>query len=410
MSRLIFTKVAAPATPASNKVAVYVDTADKRVKAIDDAGVISVLSDDGLSGVDIIDNGGMRIQQRLATASAAIAGISTTTRAGQVADRFAVTTSVASNLNWAQIDTAGTQEVGLQSRFYGSIISSSAGKKVMLSQVILSSDMSYLRGKKVRVSIKHNQKVGSGQTYRMGLLQLTNAGTVDTMPAFLTGAWSTTSSVDPAWGTNLSVIAPDASPTGENGTVGASWLTITSVATTWTKSSAVFTTPTSAKNLVFVFFSDATGGTTDNISLTEVMVTQGTEIVDYTPFPAAIELARCQRFFSKSFSIATVPAQNLGVTTGNIKWTAGVAGAVAGTWGRAQFPVEMWKAPAVTLYNPAAANAQVRQIGATAGDCATSSAAQITTQSTDFTTTPGASAVVGTILGVHYSAEADFIT
>lgn len=410
MSRLRFTKVATPATPSTNKVEVYIDTADRKIKTIDDNGVISTLNNDGLQDRNIITNGGFNIQQRCAVASTAIAGVTTSTRAGQVADRWAVTTSVASNLNWAQIDTAGAQDTNLQSRYYGSIISATAGKKVMISQFIISTEMSHLRGKQARVSIKHNQKVGSGQTYKLGLLQLNVSGTVDTCPAFLTGAWSTTTGVDPAWGTNLAAITPDASPTGEGGTITGSYLNVTTVAVTWTRSSAVFTVPTNAKNLVVVFFSDATGGTTDNISVAEVQLTQGPDIVDYKEPPIQETLARCQRFFCKSFSLPTVPATNLGVTTGNIKWTAGVAGAVAGTWGRAQFPVDMWKVPTITLFNPAAANAQVRQIGATAGDCATSSGSQITTQSCDFTCTPGASAVVGTILGVHYTAEAEFIT
>lgn len=411
MAELDFTNIAAAsiATPALGVTANFVDT-DKRQKIKDDAGVISTMNNIGAMDENTLTNGGMSIQQRVAAASTAIAGISTTTRAGVVADRWSVTTSVASNLNWAQIDTSGTPETGLLARYYGSIISATAGKKVMISQFIINSEMAHLRGQKVRVSIKHNQKVGSGQTFKLGLLELNASGTVDVCPAFLSGAWSTTTGVDPAWGTNLAAIAPDAAPTGENGTITGSYLNITSVATTWTRSSAVFTVPATSKNLVVVFFSNATGGTTDNISISEIQLTQGPDIIDYVAAPLALELIRCQRFFCKSFSMPTVPATNLGVTTGNIKWTAGVAGAVAGTWGRAQFPVDMWKVPTITLFNPAAANAQVRQIGATAGDCTSSSGSQITTQSCDFTCTPGASAVVGTILGVHYTAEAEFIT
>lgn len=397
-------------TGTSNYVTPYADTADKRVKAIDANGVISTLNNDGMKNRNILTNGGFAIQQRVATASTAIAGISTTTRAGVVADRWAVTTSVATNLNWAQIDTAGAQDVALQSRFYGSIISSTAGKKVMISQWVLSSDMSHLRGQKVRVSIKHNQKVGAGQTYKLGLLQLSASGTVDVSPAFLSGAWSTSTGTDPAWGTNIVAITPDASPTGENGTISGAFLNVTTVATTWTRSSCVFTVPTNAKNLVVVFFSDATGGTTDNISVSEFQLTQGPDIVDFVANPFTEELLRCQAFFYKTFSYATVPVTNAGVTTGCVKWSAGVAGAVAGTWSHHAFAVPMWKIPTITLFNPAAANAQVRQIGATAGDCATSSGAEITTRGTGFTTTPGASAVVGTILGVHFTAEAEFIT
>lgn len=419
MSFFNLTKVAAPSTPASNTNEIYVDTTDGRLKQLDSNGVISQLTDNGLRGYNVLHNGGMKIQQRQVPGSTAIAGVSTTTRAGQVADRWAVTTSVASNLNWAQIDTAGTQETGLQARYYGSIISSTAGKKVMLSQVVLSSDMSHLRGQKVRVSIKHNQKVGSGQTYRMGLLQLTNAGTVDTMPAFLTGAWSTTSSVDPAWGTNLSVIAPDSTPAGENGTVGASWLTITSVATTWTKSSAVWTIPTSAKNLVFVFFSDATGGTTDNISMSEVQMTVGTEIVDYTELPLTYELMNCQRFFSKSFPYAILPAASVSVANGGYGSGAPLLIAGSGTALACQipitFPVRMWKVPAITYYTPTTTGAVIfRHTGTTPAAQGTTATVTstltdigVTVQCTGEATTNGA---VGNWCSIHWSCEADFIT
>lgn len=347
MSLLKFTKIAVPAIPATNKSTMYVDTTTRRVSQIDDNGVISQLSYNGLRSFNVLHNGGMRILQRQVPASTQIPALSTTTRAGQVADRWAVTASVTTNCNFQQVETAGTQDTNLQSRYYGSIISSTAGKKVMLSQVVLSSDMSFLRGQKVRVSIKHNQKVGSGQTYRMGLLQLTNAGTVDVMPAFLTGAWSTTTGVDPAWGTNLSVIAPDASPTAENGTNGASWCTVTTVATTWTKSSAVFSIPTNAKNLVFVFFSDATGGTTDNISFSEVMITIGTEIQDFQEIPLGLELLNCQRFFCKSFPYAILPAASVSVANGG-HGASGIcgktgSGTVLGTQLTIQFPVAMWK-------------------------------------------------------------------
>jgi hypothetical protein len=409
MSRIVLTGNSAPSTPASGKVAVYVDSTDKRVKQIDSNGVISTLAEDGSKDRNILTNGSFRIQQRVAVASTAIPGVTTTTRGGQVADRWAVTTSVASNLNWQQVDTASATETGLLARYYGSIISSTAGKKVMISQFIISAEMAHTRGQKVRVSVKTNQKVGSAQTYKLGLLQLSASGTVDVSPAFLTGAWSTTTGVDPAWGTNLAAIAPDASPTGEGGTITGSYLNITTTVASWQRSSAVFTVPTNAKNLVVVLFSDATGGTTDNISISEFRLTQGADIIDWVDMPLSVELIRCLRFFCKSFAYATVPVTNAGVTTGCVKWTCGVAGAVAGTWSHHLFDVRMWKVPTVTLFNPAAANAQVRQIGATAGDCTSSSASEITDRGTAFTTTPGASAVIGTILGVHYTAEAEFI-
>jgi hypothetical protein len=416
MSFLTVTKTTTPNTPAANKSIMFVDTADRRFKQIDDNGAISIFNNDGLQDRNILTNGGFQIQQRVATASAAIAGVTTSTRAGQVADRWAVTASVASNLNWAQIDTNGAQDTALQSRYYGSIISSTAGKKVMLSQFILGAEMAHLRGLKVRVSIKHNQKVGSGQTYRLGLLQLNASGTVDVCPAFLTGGWSTTTGVDPAWGTNLAVIAPDASPTGENCTVGASWATVTSQATTWVRSSAVFTVPTSAKNLCVVFFSDATGGTTDNISVAEFQLTQGPDVVDYVEPPQAETLIRCQRFFCKSFPLNVVPAASLSEATAGSGATGmiGKAGATALAANYSiQFPVQMWKVPTVTYFTPTASGAQCWRFSGAAAAAQTATASRsnsVTDRGVVVTATGDASGTVGDLVGVHYTADAEFIT
>lgn len=419
MSYQVFTKTAAPATPAVNKVTNYVDTADKRTKQIDDAGVISTFTSDGQKDRNLVANGSFRIQQRVATAATAIPGITTSTRGGQVADRWAVTTSVATNITWAQIDTSGSTETGLQARYYGSVAVTTAGKKVMLSHFMINSDIAHLRGQKVRVSIKHNQKVGAGQTFRLGLLQLSAAGTVDVSPAFLTGAWSVTTGVDPAWGTNLAAIAPDASPTGEGGTINGSYLDVTTVLTTWTKSSAVFTVPSGAKNLVVVFFSNATGGNADNISISEVQVTQGPEITDWVELPLALDLIRCQRFFCKSFPLTVVPAASLTEATAGSGVTGIVGkagtGTVLGSQFPIQFPVVMWKVPTITYFTPTAAGAQVMRLSGVTPIVQTGTATRassLTDRGCTVTCTTEASAnvVIGDLVGVHYTAEAEFIT
>lgn len=410
---LKMTKGAAPATPAANKVEIYIDTADKKVKAIDDAGVISTLNNDGLQDRSILTNGGFTIQQKVATASTAISGISTTTRAGVVADCWSITTSVASNLNWAQIDSSGSFETGLLARYYGSIIKSTAVKKIMISQWILNAEMAHLRGQKVRLSVKLNQKVGSGQLYKLGLLYLTAAGTVDTSPAFLSGAWSASNGVDPSWGTNLSVITPDATPTGENGTINGNYLEITSQATTWVRSSAVWTVPTSAKNLVFVLFSDTSGGSTDNLSVAEFQLTQGPDIVDYKEPPLAETLIRCQRRYCKSFPLTTVPAASIAEASATpcygILGKSG-SGTALGSAINIKFPVQMWKTPVVTLFTPIAAGAVVYRItGTTPAAQGTTAQRGLTDRGLCVTATNEATAngAVGDIVGVHYVADAE---
>ncbi|WP_295676497.1 hypothetical protein, partial [uncultured Mucilaginibacter sp.] len=123
MSNLGLVNTAAPSTPASTINNIYVDSTAIRTNQIDAAGIINVLNNHGLVDRNVITNGGFNIQQRVATASTAITGISTTTRGGVVADAWSVTYSVASNVNWAQIDSGTSIETGLTSRYYGSIIS-----------------------------------------------------------------------------------------------------------------------------------------------------------------------------------------------------------------------------------------------------------------------------------------------
>lgn len=414
MSFFTFTRTNAPATPVTNKVTVFVDTADKRVKQIDDTGAISNLTEDGLKAQNTLMNGGFRIQQRVATASTLIPALSTTTRAGQVSDRWAVTTSVASGLNWAQIDSSGATETGLLARYYGSIISSTAGKKVMLSQFVINSNMAHLRGQKVRVSFKHNQKAGLAQTFKIGLIALGTLGTVDVSPAFLTGAWSAVTGTDPVWGTNLTAITPDASPTGENGTITGSYLNVTSTVAIWTRSSVTFTVPTGAKNLVAVFFSNATGGITDNISISEAQLTQGANIIDFVDVPLSFELVRCQRFFSKSFPLTVVPAASLAVATAGNGET-GIIGKAAATALavviRIIFPIRMWRTPTLTLFTPVGAGAVPFRINGTTPAVQTAAA---TTGLLDMgavvTATGDLNGAVGDLVGVHYTAEAEFIT
>lgn len=407
MAETDFTNIAAAsiATPAAGVTALFVDNADKKIKTKDDAGVISTLNNDGLQDRNIVVNGGFAIQQRVATASTAIPSVSTTTRAGQVADRWAVTVGNVTTPSWAQIDTSAANETGLLARYYGKITQATNAAKFILSQFVINTEMMPLRGQKVRVSCKVKQFVGSNAVYRLGLLQLAAAGTVDTSPAFISAIGA--ANVEPTWGTNLLAINPDAVPAAENGVISGAALSITSTAA-WVRSSCVFTVPTDAKNLVVVLYRDTLGAASDAVGIAEFQMTQGPDLVDYKAPPLAEEMLRCQRFFYKTFTYATVPVTNAGIGTGCAKWGVGVLGAVAGTWSTHQFLAEMFKIPTVTLFNPAAANAQVRQIGSTPADCTSSVSAEVTTHSTAFTTTPTANAVIGTVVGVHFTADAEF--
>lgn len=405
MSQIILSKVAAPSAPAANKLTLYVDTTTRRVMSKDDNSLTASISNNGLNDRNILTNGGLYIQQRVATAATAIPGVSTTTRAGQVADCWAVTTGNATTTSWTQVDAIGAAETGLLARYYGRITQATNAAKFIFSQWILASDMAHLRGQQVRLSVKLKQFVGSNQTYKLGLLQLTSAGTVDTSPTFISaiGADGTA----PTWGTSLSAITPDSSPTPENGTVNGSFVDITSTAA-WVRSSAVFTVPTDCKNLVFVIWKSAAGGTTDSVGIAELQMTQGQDIVDFIQPPLAEELIKCQRRYCKTFALTTVPVTNAGVNTGELKWTKVAAGATAGRaqW---QFPVQMWKTPqTITFYNPAAANAQVRD-QTNSVDCSATTAVGTNDRQVGITYTGNAATVAEGLMSVHITADAEIV-
>lgn len=392
-------------SPTTDTADIFLDTLDNTISSKDYNGLVRKLGGNEERLKNILVNGGLMIQQKIAVASTAIAGISTTTRVGVVADRWSVTTDVATNLNWQQVDTSAAPETSLNSRYYGSIISATAGKKVMLSQFIINNEMAHIRGRYVRLTCKVKQKVGSaGQTYKMGLIQLGSAGTVDTPPAFLSGAWSAVAGTDPSWSANTAAIAPQAWG-GKNGAVSGSYFNITTTAG-WAESSCVFLVPTDAKGLYVVIFADAKGGTTDNISFAEIRLHQGTTLEDFVEEPFPVQLYKCQAYYTKSFPYATVPVQNGGLGN-SIRGACGQTGAVAGEHGIfIHYPIQMRAAPTVTLYNPSAANAFLRNVSGSTDATATSSTSA-SDKGTCITATGTAAWVKGDGIAIHYQANAE---
>lgn len=398
----------APTAPSAGYASVYADSADLRMRAIDANGVKCTLNNDGVQDLNILYNGGFTIQQRVATAATAIPGVSLTTRAGQVADRWAVTTGHATSTLWTQVDTGAAVETGLKSKHYGRITQNTNAAKFILSQFLANEDIAHLRGQKVRVSVKIKQFAGSNANYRLGLLQLTAAGTIDVCPTFISAIGA--ASVEPTWGTNLTAISPDSSPTGENGTISGAALTIASTAN-WVRSSCVFTIPTDAKNLCVVLYRDTLGASSDSVGVAEFQMTEGPDIVEWVALPRHFELFRCQRYFCKSFAQGTVPAQNATVV-GAINGLAGKAGATAlGGKIDVRFPVTMWKIPTVTAFCPTEVSAQVDRIdGATPIAHTATAQLHLSENGLMFTSTGTANTAVGDHIAVHYTADAEFVT
>lgn len=403
MSRVRFTKVAVPATPAANKSEAFVDTADRRLKQIDDLGTVNVLTPDGMDK-NYLDNGGFAVCQRLAVANTAIPSPSATVRV-LTADRWGHTTGNVTTPQYQQVDTIAATETGLQARFYGKYTQITNAAKNCISQVIPAIEVAKLRGKTVRLQVKLKVFTGSARTMRLGLLQLTSAGTFDTMPATFISAFGA-DGTDPTWGTNLTAITPSSSGLDNTSVSGAALSC--SVTTTWQRFSGLFAIPSNCLNLVAVIFNNAAGTAADAFGITEADLHDGQEVYDFYALPFAMELSRCQRFYNKSFAQGTAPAQNAG-QTGAIEAISGKAStaALAGII-YVKYPVVMFKVPTVTIYCPTEASAQIDRLSGATPIAHTATAQQDGTDSgVTVTSTGTANTAVGDIIGLHYAADAD---
>lgn len=415
MAELDLTNIAAAsiATPAAGVTALFVDTADGRVKTKDSGGAVHVQSDAGPVDRSIVMNGGFSVQQRVAVAATAIPNVSTTTRAGQVADRWAVTAGNTTTCLWTQVDAGTAVETGLLARHYGRITQNTNAAKFILSQFIINAQMAHLRGQPVRISVKLKQFVGSNANYRLGLLQLNSSGTIDVCPAFSSAIGG--ASVEPTWGTNIVAINPDAAQTPENGTISGVALTVASTAG-WVRSSATFTVPANCVNLIAVLYRDTIGAASDSVGIAEFQLTQGTNIIDYVEPEFDLVLLRCQRFFSKSFPQTVVPAAALSEATAGSGAT-GVIGKAAATalavQISVQFPETMWKVPTLTYFTPTAAGAAPFRLSGTTPAIQTATATRtssLTDRGAVCTATGDVNGAVGDLVGVHYTADAEFVT
>lgn len=118
------------------------------------------------------------------------------------------------------------------------------------------------------------------------------------------------------------------------------------------------------------------------------------------------EFHRCQRYFEKSFRYPTAPQQNAGVGAGEYTLMAGKAGA-ATNYVMINYKVakRLTNGTIVTLYNPAAANAQFRDETATA-DCSAAATAYLSDTNATMSFTGNASTVAGNLIGFHWIADA----
>jgi hypothetical protein len=151
-----------------------------------------------------------------------------------------------------------------------------------------------------------------------------------------------------------------------------------------------------------------TAGASDNFLVENVQLEPNASPTPFEYVQFGQMLARCQRYFEKSFIYGIAPASNLG----NGSYTSGLAGkagAVAGELIFVAFKANKRSAGGIAFvfYNPGAANNQMRDISAAADCSATTLTANTTDQFMEITATGNAGTVVGNKLGVGWTIDAD---
>lgn len=128
----------------------------------------------------------------------------------------------------------------------------------------------------------------------------------------------------------------------------------------WTHHGMTFAVPADANNIgVLVVTSDASYLAGEKVSFSGFCLSTAVVATPYQSSLIAAELAECERFFTKTFQMATVPASSAGLP-GALMDVARNQNDVSAHW---QFRTRMLKTPTITTYNPEAAGSGWEQVG-----------------------------------------------
>jgi hypothetical protein len=148
--------------------------------------------------------------------------------------------------------------------------------------------------------------------------------------------------------------------------------------------------------------------TNNYFQITGIQMETGTIATPYEILPYEIELQRCMRYYQKSFLLETFPSQNAGRTSA-IEFPSPVGASIS-----LQIPIYLpvvmrttLSSSNVTIFNPSATNAQVRNVNLNTDCTLTSIGSSSGNKNIYVTTTTPASTVAGHTLSFHYTANAD---
>jgi hypothetical protein len=140
-------------------------------------------------------------------------------------------------------------------------------------------------------------------------------------------------------------------------------------------------------------------------AITGVQLELGSQATAFEHRPFGHEVALCQRYYEKSFNRTVAPAQNAG-TGGELEFPSPVGASVGFGGVTVQFKTAKRATPTITLFNPVAANGQIRNFS-NGTDCSAATTSSVAENCFSFGGTTSASTAAGHLLGVHWTADAE---
>lgn len=262
-------------------------------------------------------------------------------------------------------------------------------QRIGLAQIVESADIRDLRSSALSMAARVRCSVS--QPVRMAILEWT--GAADTVTSDVVNTWtSTTWSAGAFFIAGINVIA-----TGATTPAAGAWTDMAPLAGVC---------GAGLNNAIVMVWTEGTLAQNATLDLDQIQLEGGRACGPFARRAEGEELARCERFFQKSFAPGTAPTQNIGANTGEWIWPATVAGAASERAVPCRLATRMRAAPVMTGYSPQAANAEAFDVHANA---ACTGATFFNASPTQFCVlaTGAAGTVPGNRLGLHWTAEAE---
>jgi hypothetical protein len=301
-------------------------------------------------------------------------------------DHWYVLTQTAS----VQVSTQTLQENG-QSTNARLTQNQAAAQRMGYACIIEAKEAQKLRGQ--TMAFRPRVRCSSAQTIRCAVLEWT--GTADSVTSDIVNDWTSSDYSD---GAGKFFVDASLIPLGTAGATPGQFTDFVSLPVT---------IGNGCNNIILFIWTEGAAAQNVTLDIGKVRFVLGTFASDlYIPtFDETLRYA--MRFYEKSFGYTVAPAQGVG-TSGDGEWRfiQAVGAAVAGQIAWAKYRVPKRTTPVGTLYNPAVANAQVRNL-TTASDCAAAGFNTLGTEAFNISfTTAVAGSVAGNVNAVHWTADA----